>query len=164
MKNPFIRCLKSYFPAKSLVKICQLKKNGGWDRQNISYMPVPLLVVSLPRVMTDMLEMSMKNGENRLCSGTHSFQRNRTAPDATTPLHIPRWNRVYRAWSPWVKGSDAARELLSLCSALEPRRSALRATRIQRRFSLHSTRYWILHCDEAAAAAAAEWCDYRLQD
>jgi hypothetical protein len=80
--------LKSYVSAKNLVKICQLRiqKHG----LNISYMPVPLLVMSVSRVMADMLEMWSKNGDNRLHSGTHSFQRNRTAADATRPRCIFR--------------------------------------------------------------------------
>jgi hypothetical protein len=53
----------------------------GWERQNISYMPVPRLVVSISLVMANMLEMWIKNGGNRLHSGTHSFQRNRAATD-----------------------------------------------------------------------------------
>jgi hypothetical protein len=58
MKNPFIGCLKSYFSAKILVKICPLKiQKRGVRQAEYQYMPVPLLVVSISRVMANMLEM-----------------------------------------------------------------------------------------------------------
>ncbi len=91
MKNLFIGCLKSYFSCKILVKICQFKiEKHGMRQAEYQYMPVPLLVVSISRVMANMLEMWIKNGENRLHSGTHAFQRNRTAADATRPRCIFR--------------------------------------------------------------------------
>jgi hypothetical protein len=43
MKNPFIGCLKSYFSAKILVKICPLKiQKRGVRQAEYQYMPVPL--------------------------------------------------------------------------------------------------------------------------
>ncbi len=53
--------------------------------------------------MANMLEMWIKNGGNRLHSGTHSFQRNRTATDATRPRCIFRGGigstgREVRGW------------------------------------------------------------------
>jgi hypothetical protein len=58
MKNSSIGCLKSYFSAKILVKICPLKiQKRGVRQAEYQYMPVPLLVVSISRVMANMLEM-----------------------------------------------------------------------------------------------------------
>ncbi len=153
MKNHFIVCLKSYFSAKILLKICHLKIQNHRVRQAEYhlYMPVPRLLVSVLRVMANMLHMWIENGEKRLHSGTHTFQRIRTAADATRPRCIFRGGigSTGREGGGW---RDKMR--LENCSPFGP-------LWVQRAFNTASA------CIQRAiefCIAAVGWCDYRLQD